>query len=81
MLQGRRPPEYYVNGIARIEDGEGVLRFTFYQTRKPAADWPGPIGRVEEVVLIMPIDAVCRAAIQAAEAVRDVEARRFDLAN
>lgn len=56
-------PEYFVNGIARIEEVCGNLRFTLF-----AYTTQGETLRVAKVALIWPTSAVRRAAMQSAAA-------------
>lgn len=77
-MQQRRfiVPEFFVNGIERIDDLNGSLRFTFFEIRNPIDGWDGYFGHVDQVAIIMPTDAVCPSSMQAAEAVRRSQYRR-----
>ena len=55
-------PEFFVNGIARIEEVCGNLRFTLF------AYTSGETGRKAKVALVWPTSAVARAAMQSAAA-------------
>ena len=63
-------PEYFVNGIAKIEEVCGNLRFTFFtycSTTETSRDVP----RKEKVSIIMPTSAVPRSAMQAMAAAEE----------
>ena len=65
-------PEYFVNGIARIEEVCGNLRFTLFAY----AGANGTERRVK-VALVWPTSAVARAAMQSAVAAEAASLERL----
>jgi hypothetical protein len=71
FIEPANVPEYFVNGIAKIEDLGGNIRFSLYSLRS--------YGEMERVVLlsiIVPTHAVRRVAMQAIAAADTVEDER-----
>ena len=64
-------PEYFVNGIAKIEEVCGNLRFTFF-TYCSMNERSRDVPRREKVAIIMPTSAVSRSAMQAIAAAEEV---------
>jgi hypothetical protein len=63
-------PEYFVNGIAKIEEVCGNLRFTFF-TYCSINEKSREVPRREKVAIIMPTAAVARSAMQAIAAAEE----------
>lgn len=63
-------PEYFVNGIAKIEEVCGNLRFTLF-TYCAVDQNSFDVPRRERVAIIMPTSAVARSAMQAIAAAEE----------
>lgn len=69
-------PEYFVNGIAKIEEVCGNLRITlFAYTSSNANQVDAP--RKAKVAIVMPTSAVSRAAMQSAAAAEELCAKEL----